>query len=388
MTSPRFVCGLQAYLDHWLAKTAALDDGAIRQLNPDFPTLLHIVKLGLVLPETQEKTALLILQCFFWVEQVGYMLVWQPLVELSTQRLPTHHVHLRFRLLKQLGQLQRLQYQLDMAVMTFEQAKQIAYALGEEQATAEIHMNLCQVYHLKKRYQEAEEYGRLALQHLPDNQSKLKAITWRTLGIMAQEQGNLPQAQILLQYSLNFAISPKEQVLTLNVLAVIFQQQEQYDQALTIYDQLLTLLDNESHPQLFTEIQLNKGSLLYGLGQLGEAEAVFKKAADILQQRAGLTYYKALVANNLGCIWRDQKQFVVAEASFRRSIQQFAQISSDIYEANAWGNLAKLYTQQKQYLEAITCYDKALKLVAGYPHNAFAQKLQTTYAMLCQELCG
>lgn len=118
MPSSRFVCGLRSYLDYWLVKTADLHDAVIGQLNPEFPNLLHIVELGLVLPETQEQTAVLMLQCFFWVEQVGYVQIWQPLVELAAQRLPVAHVSLRFRLLKQLGQLQRLQYQLDTAVAT------------------------------------------------------------------------------------------------------------------------------------------------------------------------------------------------------------------------------------------------------------------------------
>lgn len=385
MTSPHFVRGLQAYLDHWLAKTANLDDIAIRQLNPDFPNLLQIVELGLVLPETQEKTANLILQCFFWVEQVGYMQLWQPLVELAVQRL-SDHPNMQFRLLKQLGQLQRLQYQLDTAVTTFEQAEQIACALADKQALAEIHMNFCQVYHLKRAYKKAEEYGRLALHHLAEHQLKLKAIAWRTLGIMSQEQGDPQQAEIQLQISLQFATSLKEQALTLNVLAVLFQQQEQYDQALAIYNKLLILLNEESNTQLFAEIQLNKGSLFYGLGRLDEAEVVFKTVIEHLQQRSGSLYYKALAANNLGCIWRDQKRFTAAEASFRRSIQQFSKIGADVYQANAWGNLAKLYAQQGQQLEAVACYDEALKLVASYSNNAFAQKLQTNYTRLRHEL--
>lgn len=134
------------------------------------------------------------------------------------------------------------------------------------------------------------------------------------------------------------------------------------------------------------EILLNKGSLLYSLGRLNEAEVEFKEADRLLQQRPGLFFYKALAANNLGCIWREREQFGAAEASFRRSIQQFAQVGSDIYQANAWGNLAKLCTRRDRRSEAMACYDEALRLVASYPDNAFAQKLQTDYSSLRYEL--
>ena len=385
MASPRFIRGLQVYLDHWLEKTADLDDPTVHQLNPDFPGLLKIVELGLVLPETQEKTAELILQCFFWAEQVGYVSVWQPMVLLAVQRISTQSVHLRFRLLKQLGQLQRLQYQLDEAIATFRQAEQLAHSMKDEQAIAEIFMNLCQVYHVKGMYQEAEEYGCLALDGLPNDQHRLRAITLRTMGIMAHEQGFLQQAEEYLQTSLKLSNSLKEQALTSNVLAIVFQQQEQYDQALITYNGLLALLDRVTNFSLFVDILLNKGSLLYSLDCLGEAEVVFKEAENLLRHRSGVVFQKAWVANNLGCILREQKQFSMAEANFRLSIQQFAQVGSEIYEANAWGNLGKLYAQQGQELKAVSCYDKVLKLVASYSDNAFARELKDNYTSLRNE---
>ncbi len=386
MPSPRFVRGLHAYLDHWLEKTVVLDDATISQLNPDFPSLLHIVELGLVLPETREQTANLVLQCFFWVEQVGYGQVWQPLVALAAQQLPAGHVNLRFRLLKQLGQFQRLQYQLDTAVATLQEAEQLAHTLADEQALAEIHMNLCQVFHLKRDYKVAESYGRAALNTLADDRPKLKAITHRTLGIIAQEQGYLQQAEEQLQTSLKFSFSPGDQALTLNILAVIYQQKKQYDHALEIYNELLARLDLTAGTNLFVEVQLNKGSLLYDLNRLSEAEAIFHEAEKLVSQRPGLVFHKARLANNLGCIWRDQNQFLIAEASLRRSIEQFGLVGADIYQAIACGNLAKLYGQQERRAEAFACYDKALQLVAVYPDNALAQELASNYTHLSQEL--
>ena len=386
MTSPRFIRGLHSYLDHWLRETADLDDVTIRRLNPDFPGLLKIVELGLMLPETRPKTAELILQCFFWVEQVGYVPVWQPLVATAIQRVPTQNSILHFRLLKQLGQLQRLQHQLDTAVATLQQAEQLAHVLADDQAVAEIHMNFCQVFHLQGKYEAAETYGRLALDRLPQDLPKLRGIILRTLGTVAQEQGKWGLAENYLQDALKTSFVLKERTLTLNVLAVNFQAQAQYDQALDTYDELLTLMDSDVGTTLFVYVLLNKGSLLHDLNHLDKAELVFKEAENLLRQRPGMFFLKALTANNLGCIWRDQKQFSLAEASFRRSIQQFVQVGSEIYEANAWGNLAKLYAQQARTNEAIVCYDTALARVSNYSDNVYAQKLRTHYTRSRDEL--
>lgn len=386
MPSAHFIRGLQSYLSYWLAKTADLQDATIRQLNPDFPNVFRVVEMGLVLPETREKTAKLMLQCFFWVEQVGYIQAWQPLVGLAVQYMSDINNYLYFRLLKQLGQLQRLQYQLDMAVATFIQAEQLAHSLADKQALAETYMNLCQVYHLQGMYEEAERYGRLALDYFSDQQPRLRAITFRTLGIMAQEQGRLQQAQVHLQDSLALTGLPRERALTLNVLAVVFQQKEQPDQALQTYNDLLTFVDDITYANLFVEILLNKGSLLYKLECLTEAEVVFKDVEQLLKQRPGFLFHKARLANNLGCILREQARYLMAEKYFRRSIQQFALVNSDIYQANAWGNLAKLFVYQEKRAEAIACYDEALELVAPCLDNMFARELQKTYTRLRKEL--
>ncbi|MBP6803702.1 MAG: tetratricopeptide repeat protein [Chloroflexi bacterium] len=385
MISPSFVQGLQSYLAHWLAQTAVLDDDAIRQLNPDFPNLLRVVELGLVLPETQTQTAELMLQCFFWVEQVGHVPQWQPWVALAVQCVPAAPNRLRFRLLKQLAQLQRLQYQLDTAVATLQEAEQLVYAPADKPLLAEIHMNLCQVYHLKRDYRTAEAYGRLALRHLPDNLPRLTAITLRTLGFMASEQGQYVQAEAYLQDSLNYAHLPQDRALTLNGLAITYQQQEQYDLALAIYDELLAMIDSATHTHLFTDVQLNKGGVLHSLGRLEAAESAFQAAEALLRQRSGLSFQKALAANHLGCVWRDQGQFAAAEASLRRSIQQFALAGAELYQANAWGNLAKLYARQGRQDEALVCLDEALRRADAYPDSAFAQNLQTSYTRLRDE---
>lgn len=382
MASPHFTDGLNAYLDDWLNQTARLDDVDILRLNSEFYNLLHIVELGLVLPETCEKTSELILQCFFWVEQLGYHQVWQPLTGLALERVPAERKSLRFRLLKQLGQWQRLQHELDDALSTLQEAERLAKSLTNKEAIAEIHLNLCQVYHLMRDYNAAEQYGLMALESLAVDALRLRAITLRTLGILSQEKGLLNQAESYLQDSLKCSQSPREKSYSLNVLAVIYQHAEKFERALSAYDEVLTVLNGATNINFLAEVQLNKGGLLYSLGQLDEAEAEFKAVEALLHQRPGLLFHKGRIANNLGCVMRDKKIYPVAETFFRRSIQQFSQVGSGIFEANAWGNLAKTLSKQGRNQESVHCFDRAIELMSSFSNNAFAQKSYDTYMCL------
>lgn len=386
MASPHFTNGLNAYLNDWLNQTARLDEADILRLNPDFNNLLHIVELGLALPETREKTSELIIQCFFWVEQLGYHQLWQPLTAVALKKIPAERETLRFRLLKQLGQWQRLQYQLDKAIATLQEAERLAKNLTNLEAVAEVHMNLCQVYHLMGEYKTAEQYGLMALESLPPDSLRLRSITLRTLGLLSQEQGMLNQAESYLQDSLKYAESPKEKSYSLNVLAVIYQHKEKNEWALNAYSEVLSLLNGAANINFLAEVRLNKGGLLYSMGQLDEAEAEFKTVEALLHQRPGLLFHKARIANNLGCVLRDKKMYPAAEICFRRSIQQFSQVGSGIFEANAWGNLAKTHSQQGRVQEAVHGFDRAIELMSSFPNNTFAQKSLDIYTRLRADL--
>src|SRR5690606_10425204 len=130
-----------------------------------------------------------ILQCFFWVEGTGRASQWQPLLEKCLAARPTPAPRLQFRLLKQLGQFQRIQWDLATAVATFQQAATIAHTLQDAHASAEIHLNLCQTYQRQHRYAEAQGEGEKALSQFAQTEHRLRATVHQTLGQIASDQG-------------------------------------------------------------------------------------------------------------------------------------------------------------------------------------------------------
>lgn len=125
--SPRFVAGLQANLAYWLRQTTPLTDTTINRLEPDFPNLLRVIEMGLMMAETQINTGRLMVNCFFWVEGAGHIHLWQPLLTKLLANLPPNQPLLHFQLLKQLGQFQRLQHQPELALATFQKALHLTH---------------------------------------------------------------------------------------------------------------------------------------------------------------------------------------------------------------------------------------------------------------------
>lgn len=389
--SSRFVHGLLANLRYWQTQTAVINDTTSRSLDPDFPNMIQAVEMGLVLAETWSETAVLILQCFFWVEGSGRVHRWQPLLEKCLATMPAPDDWLEFRLLKQLGQFQRLQWQLETAVTTFHQAGILAHALQNNQAIAEIHMNLCQTYQSQHRYDEAETEGTQALALLTETQARLKAITLQSLGHIAKEQGNYALAEARFQQSLALTRSSKtptitDAIRTINALAQTYQEQEQYQQAAQLYQETVDLLADTTKEEDKIRAALNQGSLYYDWQKLDQAESAFRQAEQMLAQQTGMPLLKALVANNLGCVLRDQQEWLTAERYYRESIRLYQQIENDLMLANALGNLAKLYLRQGKTTDTLTYFKEASQLMAKFPNNTWATNKLAQYTEKINEL--
>lgn len=382
--SLRFVRGLLSTLTYWQRQTAVLDDAISRSLNPDFPNVLRAVEMGLTLPETWSETAVLILQCFFWVEGTGRAPQWQPLLEKCLATRPTPAPRLQFRLLKQLGQFQRIQWDLATAVATFQQAASIAHTLQDAHASAEIHMNLCQTYQRQHRYGQAQAEGEKALSQFAQTEHRLRATVHQTLGQIASDQGQYAVAENQFQHALALlqagpTITITDLTRTMNGLAQTYQQQNQLDQARQLYEEAGRLLAETDKEEDKIRTAINLGSLLYSMQTYDQAETAFRQADEMLRQQAGLTELKAHTANNLGCILRQQQAWEAAQQYHHRSIQLFRQLSNALPLANAIGNLGKTCMAQGVYPAALTYFAEAQQLAAQFPDNAWANSQLAEY---------
>lgn len=382
--SPRFIRGLQANLRYWLEQTAVLDDDAIARLDPEFPNVLRAVEMGLVLAEIRQDTAVLILQCFFWVEGAGHVHQWRLLVEKCLDVMPAADDWLRFRLLKQAGQFQRLEGDGNTAVTTFRQAKKLARRLNDSQAIAEIHMNLSQVYYRQHRYDMAESEGQAANALFTKAQPRLKFITLQILGQIASARQEWGLAESYFNQALSLpdggGLRVTDRIRTMNHLALVCQEQKAYEQAWEIRREIARLLAGSAPVKDRIDAQINLGVLFYDWGRLAQAETAFRQAEQMLRTQPGFTQLKALVANNLGCVLRDRQEWLSAHNYFGRSLNLYAFLNDTLMQAKANGNLAKCYMRREQWLEARHYFGEALTLLDSFLDTGEAAALRKQYA--------
>ncbi len=383
--SPRFVRGLQATLNYWQKQTAVLNDDISRSLNPDFPNVVRVVEMGLTLPKTWQETAVLILQCFFWVEGTGRVPQWQPLLEKCLATMPAPKLWLQFRLLKQLGQFQRIQWDLATAVATFQQAGTIAHTLQDAQASAEIHMNLCQTYQRQHRYDEAQAEGEKALNQFAKTEHRLRATVHHALGQIATDQGQYAIAESHFQRALALfqsgaTVTITDLTRTMNALAWTYQDQNKFEQAQQLYEKAGGLLAETDKEEDKIRTAINLGSLLYSLQTYDQAEAAFRQADKMLRTQPGLTELKAHTANNLGCVLRQQQAWDRAQRYHHESINLFRLLGNALPLANAIGNLGKTYMAQGVYPVALVHFAEAQQLAAQFPDNAWANSQLAEYS--------
>ena len=364
--SPRFLRGIRANLTFWQQKTADLDDRHVQALEPDFPNLLQLIRMSLHLPEISVETAVLMRQCFFWIENGGHIKAWLPLLQQCTAQLPTAELWLRFQLTKQIGQFQRLLFDLEAAEQTFLECQTFATALNDPKAKAETLINLCQTLQQQKRFDDAFAVGKQALGLLDEKNGRLLSITHQTLGMIARDLGNYD----LAAHHLEMALALLQDVLiitdrtrTMTNLAVLYQKQQRYDDALKLLREVQQLCQGTLYIRDQIDVQLNLTSLFYDQKRYAEALEALTEAERLLSDQSGYQMLRAILANNLGCVLRESQQFAAAEKQFHKSIDMLHALSAHQQVIDYSKNLIEAYEMQQKWSEAAFVWEEIINLL-------------------------
>lgn len=378
--SSRFPQFVAANIAYWQQRSSDLADEQIRHLNADHPNLLQAVALGQVYGQTQKAAAELALQLFPLIERCGHRQSWLPLLERAIAQTAAAEHALKFHLLKRLGQLFRLDRQLEAAITHHKEAERIAQEWGNEHALADAHLNLSEDYRYQRRYGKAEAHGLKALHTFsgrPEAKQWLSS-TLNTLGLIAQEQGALETAESWLRQAAEVAeeVDPPTYLARMyGNLAFTLQKQCKFEEALHYYQEASALLETTASELDKIKLQLSLGSLYFEQGQLVTAEKVFRRAQQALLQQQGQIYYQAMAAQSLGNVLLKQERLPEAEASLQRSLLLWRQAGDTLMLANTLGTMGETLAAKKNLDDARGHYDEALSLLKAYPDNAWAQKL-------------
>ncbi|MEH2068482.1 MAG: tetratricopeptide repeat protein [Nostoc sp.] len=126
--------------------------------------------------------------------------------------------------------------------------------------------------------------------------------------------------------------------------AVNYHQQQQFDRALTTYQQVLAI-----DPK-YIDALTNLGSLLKHLGQVEEAIAIYRQGLT-LQPKSAETWF------NLGNALHEIGQLEAAELAFKQAVQLKPNLGVAHFK------LGKVLQEQEKLIQAADCYRQAITLM-------------------------
>lgn len=106
-----------------------------------------------------------------------------------------------------------------------------------------------------------------------------------------------------------------------------------------------------------------EGLTLFNQGQRQAALAKFQAAAQFYQQSDNLAG-QAEMLNNIGVIYRLERQWNQAADALNRAQETFAALGDAGREGQVLGNLGDLYAARKELDQAARCYSEAAALFA------------------------
>ena len=382
--SAQFIRSIKGAIAYWRKRTQEMDDNTIRRLDAERQNIFQAVQFGLVPPQTWRDAAMVVLQTFDLIEQRGYWQEWIPVMEMAITHCADDQLHLKVKLLNQLGQFYRFLWQLVPALAAHKEAETIAQQLRDEQMLAESHCSLSELYLRQRQYDKAEQYGQSALTQFTnvDVEEKWLAATLNTLGELARFRGDLLLAEKRLSQaaahwrSLN---KPVRIARTLNDLAVTFLAAGKFEQAHQCYIEVVTLLEPTTNELDKVMVQINLGVLYFRQEKWIEAEAVFRKADSACIQQSPNIYYQALIANNLGNVLLKQNRLEEAALYLHNAAAFWRQTGDNLELANTLGTLAETTIAQKRVLDAIPLYEEAIEILSDIPDDARAENLQKSF---------
>ncbi|NJR49456.1 MAG: CHAT domain-containing protein [Leptolyngbyaceae cyanobacterium CSU_1_3] len=291
------------------------------------------------------------------------------------------------------GSIQLAMGQAEAALITWQQAEK-TYAQGKDEAgTIGSQINQAQALQTLGLYRRAQ----VLLQAVNDRlqtqpNSKLKALSLKSLGTVLQVTGNLGESQTVLKQSLAIAeqltppINPSETLLNLGNTVRALQNTPA---ALSFYQQAVA---SAPTPIAKLRVQLNQLSLLIETKQWSEAQAlavqIQPQVANLSPSR-GAVYAQVNFAISLMTVLEEQRSNnktgitnaplftpgAIAQL-LATTIQQAKTLQDSRAEAYGLGQLASLYEQTQQLAEAKDLTQKALTLAQATNASDIAYRWQ------------
>jgi tetratricopeptide (TPR) repeat protein len=377
----QFTRSVAANVVYWQQRTKELTHNNLSTFDQDRQNLYRAVRFGLQLTETWQETAELILQSFVLVEKRGYWGEWIPIMERALEKCPAGQLTLRGQILDGLGIFYRYNRQLDKAYAAHQEELQIGAAAQDDWRIAHASINLAAVCRYMRRFNKAEKHlssAECAFQVI--NAPPIKhAFVKLERGLLAQAQEKWPAAETHLRDSVSLwseVGDPAYLANSLKLLGQVLVSQDKIEDALKAYHEALDNLNPTENYLDQSKILNDLGILHFTQGNFDEALRQLLAADSAYLRQSSNLFDQAIVTTNIGNVYQAQGKLTEAERAFGRSITLWEICGDQLQLANSLIGLAEVKMAQGDVVEAQKLGRQGAKLLAGYPDDVWAQKLQ------------
>jgi tetratricopeptide (TPR) repeat protein len=191
-----------------------------------------------------------------------------------------------------------------------------------------------------------------------------------TVGKILRELGDFESARRCFQRFIDFFSSAYENypgvTRCYNFLGQIADDEENYDEALRLYNRVIEIELNEDAPDYpyIGDIHNNIGVVSYNKEDYDGALESYQKALSYKSKADDENYDSANIFNNIGNVYRVQEKWELAEHNFTRCLEIRSKLYPDNHPdiAQILTNIANLHYDQGKYDLALSSYEKVLSI--------------------------
>lgn len=250
----------------------------------------------------------------------------------------------------------------DTALLIFKQALAVAEENKIESVKAAILSNLGLLHEMRGDYQLALESFLVALrirEKLKDDKAMGRVLN--NIGLVFTEQENYAKALEYYQRSIDFKLKGGDTLLaasTYNNMGITLINMDRYEEAIAMLNKALVI--NKQHGE-DAEVAVNIGNLGLAFDKRGEkkkAKEYYERCIAMQEKLEIPETQLAVPINNLGTIYLEEHDLPKAEKLLRQSLALALERESKEDIREAYGNLARLYSEKKNFEEAFEYQQK------------------------------
>lgn len=323
---------------------------------------LHVLSFALKMEDVWSTTRDLLLLLAPKLEQAGYRDDWLPYLEAGlklSQACDDGRAEAELSLL--IGQLHRLVSRFIQAREWLTASVQNFATLDEPQGQARALNQLAYVAWQQHAYPEAEQLAKRALALVSETDPE-RTMSLSALGLVAIDRNQWEAAERHFREALQIRIANDDQrriAWSLQNLGYALRGQGKYTEAITCFEQAITILEEIRDSANCAIAQMNLGIVYWFAAQPAKALEIYTTAEHTFSKLHDM-HNLAKIFTNKGLGYLTLCDWVHAEKSFMTSIALHQKVGDVSFRLSALDGLGLVYLGQGQYDKANNTFESIL----------------------------